>query len=191
MDSISLHPAVDNGITPGSDRLAGGTLTCLCADGPVTVALDAAPAHNHLCGCTQCWKPHGARFAMLAVVARDKLSVTANEDKLEIVNPDAVIHRYACARCGAHMYGRIEDTNHPFHGLDFVHTELSPDTGWPAPEFAAFVSSVIEGGTKPDDMDRVRGRLRELELEPYDCLSPELMDLVATHTARMAGTLNQ
>ena len=44
------------------------------------------------------------------------------------------------------MYGRIENTKHAFYGLDFVHTELSPQTGWQEPQFAAFVSSIIEAG---------------------------------------------
>lgn len=188
-NGISLHPAVDDGIKPGSDTFSGGTLACNCTQNPVTVSFDAQPAHNHLCGCTKCWKPEGARFSMLAVVPRDKISVTENEDKLEVVDPDAVIKRHACKECGAHMFGRIEDTEHPFYGLDFVHLELSRDAGWPAPEFAAFVSSVIEGGTPPEDMDKVRSRLRELHLEPYDCLSPPLMDLIATHTAKASGVL--
>jgi S-(hydroxymethyl)glutathione synthase len=71
-----------------------------------------------------------------------------------------------------------------------VHTELSKDQGWSAPEFAAFVSSIIEGGgAKPDQMGAVRSRLKELGLEPYDCLSPALMDLIATHTAKAKGVL--
>jgi S-(hydroxymethyl)glutathione synthase len=87
------------------------------------------------------------------------------------------------------MYGRIENTNHPFYGLDFIHTELSKDQGWSAPEFAAFVSSIIESGTKPDQMGVVRARLRELKLEPYDCLSPPLMDAIATRAAKQSGVL--
>ncbi len=61
--------------------------------------------------------------------------------------------------------------------------------GWEAPGFAAFVSSVIEGGTKPDQMPAIRARLKELKLEPYDCLSPPIMDLIATHTAKAKGVL--
>jgi S-(hydroxymethyl)glutathione synthase len=38
-------------------------------------------------------------------------------------------------------------------------------------------------------MGEVRQRLRELKLEPYDCLSPPLMDAIATHTAKQKGTL--
>jgi S-(hydroxymethyl)glutathione synthase len=89
------------------------------------------------------------------------------------------------------MYGRIENKDHPFYGLDFVHPELFQEAGWPAPEFAAFVSSVIEAGVDPKQMGGIRGRLKELGLEPYDCLSPPLMDAIATHAAKASGALRQ
>ena len=88
------------------------------------------------------------------------------------------------------MYGRIENKGHPFFGFDFIHTELSEEEGWAPPEFAAFVSSIIESGANPDNMGAVRARLRELGLEPYDCLSPALMDAIAIHTAKAAGVLS-
>jgi S-(hydroxymethyl)glutathione synthase len=75
------------------------------------------------------------------------------------------------------------------YGFDFIHTELSAEKGWSAPEFAAFVSSIIESGARPENMAAVRSRLRELKLEPYDCLSPPLMDLIATHIAKSKGVL--
>lgn len=181
-----IHPAVDNGIAPTQDGFAGGTLTCHCSSNPVKVKIDAQTAHNHVCGCTQCWKPEGVLFSQVAVVSRDKLSVTENADKLAIIDDTQVIQRYACKDCGVHMYGRIEDQGHPFYGLDFVHTELSDSTGWAAPGFAAFVSSVIESGTNPDDMDAIRARLTELGLAPYDALNPALMDAIATHVAKSA-----
>ena len=121
---------------------------------------------------------------------RDKVAVTKNEQKLKIVDPSATIQRYACSGCGVHMFGRIENKNHPFYGLDFVHTELSKEEGWSPPEFAAFVSSIIEaGGAKPSEMGAVRARIREIGLEPYDCLSPALMDAIATHLAKQSGKL--
>ena len=86
---------------------------------------------------------------MVAVVPRDKVTVTENADKLSIVDLNAAIQRYACKNCGVHLYGRIEDSRHPFFGLDFIHTELLPESGWSAPEFAAFVSSIIESGADP------------------------------------------
>jgi S-(hydroxymethyl)glutathione synthase len=187
--AISIHPAVDNGVTSGSLDFAGGTLVCECANNPVEVTIATQCAYNHVCGCTKCWKPAGALFSEVAVVPRDKLSVTKNADKLKVVDANAAIQRHACTECGAHMYGRIENTNHPFYGFDFIHPELSKEQGWAPPEFAAFVSSVIESGAPPDQMPAIRARLRELHLEPYDCLSPALMDAIATHAAKASGVL--
>lgn len=186
-NAISIHPAVDHGFKPAAANFSGGTLHCKCAKDPVTVSVQSQSAHNHVCGCTKCWKPQGAQFSMVAVVPRDKLSVTANAQKLAIVDANATIQRHACTGCGVHMYGRIENKAHPFYGLDFIHTELSKDSGWSPPEFAAFVSSIIESGAKPEQMGAVRARLKELKLEPYDCLSPPLMDAIATHTAKAKG----
>ncbi|HLE94368.1 MAG TPA: S-(hydroxymethyl)glutathione synthase [Sulfuricaulis sp.] len=187
---MSIHPSVDHGVKPGSANFAGGTLTCHCTSQPVTVSIKGNVAHNHACGCTKCWKPKGAAFSVVAVVGRDNLSVTSNANKLKIVDPSATIQRHACTGCGVHLYGRIENKAHPFYGLDFVHVELSKEQGWSAPEFAAFVSSIIEAGAaRPDEMAGVRKRLKELGLEPYDCLSPALMDVIAAHTAKSKGTL--
>ena len=188
--AIKLHPSVDTGVKPGVKDFKGGSLSCKCTSAPVTVTLAANVAFNHACGCSKCWKPEGAMFSVVGVVPRDKLTVSANAQKLKVVDTAAAIQRHACTGCGVHMFGRIENKGHPFYGLDFVHVELSKDKGWAAPEFAAFVSSVIEtGGAKPSEMDAVRARLKELKLEPYDALSPPLMDLIATHTAKAKGTL--
>ncbi len=187
--AISLHPSIDNGIKPGSANFAGGTLSCKCASNPVQISVKAQTAHNHACGCSKCWKPKGALFSVIEVVGRDKVSVLHGSHKLHVVDPKAAIHRHACKDCGVHMFGRIENTGHPFHGLDFVHTELSNDSGWSAPGFAAFVSSIIEQGFDPARMGEGRGRLKQLGLEPYDCLSPPLMDAIATHVAKASGAL--
>jgi len=181
--NIKIHPAMDKGFAPTADNFNGGTLQCHCSRDPVTVKIDSQTAHNHACGCSKCWKPKGALFSQVAVVSKDKLSVTHNRSKLKVIDETATIQRFACKTCGVHMYGRIEDQTHPFFGLDFVHTELSADKGWSAPEFAAFVSSIIETGTDPKDMAAIRARFTALGLESYDCLSPTLMDVIATHVA--------
>ncbi|MTH78298.1 S-(hydroxymethyl)glutathione synthase [Paracoccus aestuariivivens] len=186
---VKIHPAVDNGIKPATPGFAGGELHCKCTSNPVRVAVKSQTAHNHVCGCTKCWKPDGAVFSQIAVVGRDSVEVISGAEKLEIVNADAPIQRYRCKDCGVHMYGRIENTGHPFYGLDFVHTELSDQGGWSAPEFAAFVSSIIESGVDPSRMAGIRARLKELGLEPYDALSPPLMDAIATHIAKKSGAL--
>ena len=188
-ESIRIHPAVDQGVKPGSADFSGGTLVCKCAQNPVKVSIRGNVAYDHACGCTKCWKPSGAVFSLVAVVPRDNLTVTENADKLAMVDQTAAIQRYACKECGVHMYGRIENTKHPFHGFDFVHPELFQQSGWAPPEFAAFVSSVIESGVSPDRMAGIRGRLKQLGLEPYDCLSPPLMDAISTHVAKASGAL--
>ena len=190
MATVSIHPSVDNGVKKGEAGFAGGPLQCNCASDKVEVKVDSNVAHNHACGCTKCWKPQGAAFSVVGVVPRDKVSVTANEGKLEIVDEKATIQRHACKDCGTHMYGRIENKDHPFHGLDFIHTELSPQQGWEEPRFAAFVSSIIEGGgAQPEQMDGVRARLGEPGLPPFDALNPALMDAISAHVPRRYGVL--
>ncbi|MBV9251585.1 MAG: S-(hydroxymethyl)glutathione synthase [Acetobacteraceae bacterium] len=188
-ESVQIHPSVDQGLKSGAATFSGGTLVCKCSQNPVKIRIDGNIAYNHACGCTKCWKPAGAVFSLVAVVPRDKLHVTENEDKLQIVDSAAAIQRFACKGCGVHMYGRIENKNHPFYGFDFVHPELFQESGWPQPEFAAFVSSIIESGVNPERMGGIRGRLKQLGLEPYDCLSPPLMDAIATHVAKASGVL--
>ena len=189
MANVAIHPAVDNGTKPAKDGFAGGTLVCLCNKDPVSVAIKGQSAYNHVCGCTKCWKPKGALFSQVAAVGRDNVRVTANEAKLKIVDPNAPIQRYACRDCGVHMYGRIENRKHPLFGFDFIHTERSREQGWEPAGFAAFVSSIIESGFDPKQMGAVRSRLKQLGLEPYDCLAPGLMDFIATQNAKASGAL--
>lgn len=184
--SVHIHPSVDSGLKPGNSKFEGGTLTCRCTSQPVKVAIKAGIAHNHICGCTKCWKPSGATFSMVAVVGSDKVAVLQGADKLAVVDPSALIQRYACTACGTHMYGPVEKT-HAFKGLSFIHPELFAEAGSPPPEFAAFVSSVIEAGTDPGEMSAIRARIKQIGLEPYDCLNPPLMDALATFAFKAKG----
>lgn len=186
--TVTIHPAIDGGVKAGSPSFSGGTLVCACTDRPVKVAIKGQVAHNHACGCTKCWKPEGAKFAIVAVTGHENVTVLQNGDKLAVVDPSALIQRHACKVCGVHMYGPVE-RDHAFKGLDFIHPERFEETGWAEPGFAAFVSSIIESGVDPSEMDGVRARLRELKLEPYDCLSPALMDYIATWVAKKSGVL--
>lgn len=189
--SLAIHPSVDHQISEGTSGFEGGTLRCHCGSNPVEVKIESQVAFNHACGCTKCWKPKGALFSVVGVVPRKKVSVTENAEKLKVVDETAAIQRYACTECGTHLYGRIENGDHAFYGLDFIHTELSQDSGWEGPGFAAFVSSIIESGTPPSAMASVREALRAKGLEPYDCLSPTLMDLLATQAAKLKGAYRE
>jgi S-(hydroxymethyl)glutathione synthase len=188
MTETLLHPSIQNGLHKGDPEFAGGVLVCCCADEPVKVKVATAIAHNHACGCTKCWKPEGAAFSVVAVAPSDQVTVIENGDKLEVVDPSALIQRHACKACGTHMYGPVE-RDHAFKGLSFIHPERFEDESWPAPGFAAFVSSAIEGGVKPEEMEGIRTKLKAVGLEPYDCLSPGLMDYLATWTAKKTGVL--
>ncbi len=190
--AIALHPGIDKGFPKAAKKnFAGGTLTCNCATDPVTVKVSSQSAHNHACGCTKCWKPEGAIFSIVAVAPSDKVEVVANGHKLKVVDESALIQRHACTGCGAHMYGPVTRAGHPFEGLSFIHTELSKDKGWSPPGFAAFVSSVIEGGVPPSKMPAIRKRLKQLGLEPYDSLNPGLMDYLATCAAKKSGAYRE
>ena len=184
--SLHLHPLIDNGLTKGNDNFSGGKFHCHCSNNPVEVTIEGNVLHNHACGCSKCWKPKGALFSIVAVVPTDKLKVTANEDKLDVIDKNAAIQRYACKDCGVHLFGRIVK-DHAFKGLDFVHVELSDEKGWQEPQFAAFVSSIIEQGFPPGKMGEVREKLKKVGLEPYDALSPPLMDALSTFAAKQAG----
>ena len=187
--ATSLHPMIDCGLPIGTGAFAGGTLHCHCPSQKVEVTITGDVAHNHACGCSKCWKPDGAAFSVVAVVPVDHLKITAHEEKLHVVDEAATIQRHACRQCGVHMYGRISK-DHPFKGLDFVHVELSDQKGWQAPQFAAFVSSIIEQGHDPADMANVRSKLKAVGLEPYDVLSPPLMDAIATYVGKQSGALS-
>ena len=55
---------------------------CKCTSSPVSVSLKGDVSFNHVCGCSKCWKPEGSVFAQIAVLGRDNVKVTANEQKL-------------------------------------------------------------------------------------------------------------
>jgi len=178
-----LHPLIDNGITKGNPNFSGGKLHCLCRNNPVEVTLGGNVLHNHACGCSKCWKPAGALFAVIAVIPVDQVSVTANAQKLYIVDETATIRRNACKDCGVHMFGRIE-VDHAFKGLDFVHVELSQEKGWQEPQFAGFVSSIVEQGFNPNGIDGVEAKFKAGGLEIYNALSPPLMEALAAFAAK-------
>ena len=132
----SIHPSVDGGVKPGREGFAGGKLRCHCKTDPVEVTLGANTAFNHACGCTKCWKPEGATFAVVAVVPRDAVTVTANGQKLKIVDPSMTIQRYACTGCGVPA-SMIDETKaakpgaaQPSSSESSVWTKSSPLKAW-------------------------------------------------------------
>ena len=87
--AVSIHPSVDNGVKQGSKDFAGGTLTCKCTDRPVKVSIGAQVAHNHVCGCTQCWRPKGVLFSHRST--RIHALVAALPDALNCSQRDTIL----------------------------------------------------------------------------------------------------
>lgn len=183
-DLPSLHPALP--LAPGgasADRV--GRLRCLCEEDAVEVQVETPAVHSHLCGCTQCWKPAGALFALTAIVPADAVKTVANGGKLAPVDATRAILRHACSVCGAHLFGEVPGADHHFHGLAFIHPELGKGA-IPPPEFAGFVSSVIEGGISPTRMVAIRNALAAHGIAACDAFSPEIMDLIAWHRVKLS-----
>ena len=107
--TVKIHPAVDNGVKAGTPGFAGGTLTCKCTTDPVKVSIEGDVLFNHVCGCSQCWRPAGTLFSMIAVVPTPKVKVIANGQKLKVVDPSKTIQRNACTVCGVHLHGPISN----------------------------------------------------------------------------------
>jgi S-(hydroxymethyl)glutathione synthase len=182
---VALHPAIDNRVPWPDTTVTEATLTCLCATDQVEVKVIRSIYHNHLCGCSKCWKPSGALFAQTAVVSSDGLTIVANRQKLHVVDPAQSIRRHACQECGAHIYGDVSDVDHHFYGLCFVHPELAADTPCGPPEFAGFVSSLIEAGTDPSLMEAIRRQLHLSGIPAFDGFSTEIMDIIAWHRRKL------
>ena len=87
---------------------------------------------------------------------------------------------------GGAMIGTVEAPDHHFYGITFVHPELSTTRIAGRPEFAGFVSSIIESGTNASSMEAVRSELTAAGIDPYDAFSPEIMDIIAFHRVKIA-----
>lgn len=184
---VSLHPCVDATAETVTSTNTRNILHCNCVGAQVEVEWIGPVYHNHLCGCSKCWKPEGAVFAQTAVVTSGTFRVSLHGEKLAVVDEGQSIRRHACKDCGAHMYGSVGDRNHHFYGLIFIHPELAPEPICGLPEFAGFVSSIIETGTSPSLMAAIRNRLAALGLPSFDAFSPELMDIIAWHKVKLRG----
>lgn len=178
-----LHPAIEAKqrlVAPSADVF----LRCKCTEATIEARIDGPIFHTHLCGCSQCWKPDKALFALIAMSPAGSVEITRHPEKLEVVDPSTAIRRQACAECGVHVLGTVAEPDHHFFGLEFVHPELIEGPSQ-KPEFAGFVSSVIETGASPSEMNAVRRKLQALGIPAYDVFSPELMDLISWHRVKI------
>jgi len=184
---VSLHPSISDRSNEVKVDFSGATLKCQCEINPVEVQLKENVAHNHLCGCSKCWKPEGSLFSQVAVAPKETVLIVSNKDKLSIIDDSQSIKRHACKECGTHMVGKVIDPEHHFYDISFVHPELVVGEKLGAPTFAAFVSSIIESGACPSEMEAVRESLNNINIPAYDAFTPELMDIIAWHKVKLAN----
>ena len=169
MADISIHPAVD-GAEACRQGFRGRHAALPLRDRPVEVASPRSARITTCAGARSAGSRRGA-VRQVAVVPSDKVRVTENGDKLAIVNPNALILRHACRACGVHMHGPVERPKHPFTGLVFIHTERAGDGLGSRPGSPR--SSRRSSSRAPCPIRWPGpGRLKELGLQPYDCLSP-------------------
>ena len=157
--AVSIHPSVDGGVESRARKTSpGGSWRGGYADEPSDWQLIPNPPTTTY-ELRQMLEPAGASFSIIAVVPRDKLAVTAKADKLKIV--DAVPRSSAMhARTAEFTFTAVSRMRSIRFMARVIHTELSPDTGWSEPTFAAFVSSIIESGADPANQGAVRSRLK-------------------------------
>ena len=179
--SVELHPLIDGGVDHAVANPSGGILSCRCAEQPVRVEVATEIGQVCVCGCPNCWKPAGAKLAIVSLALREGVAVADNGEKLTVVDETAPIRRHQCSECGVHLFGRVDDMDHPFHGVDLIHPELFNRTIAPVPGFALFVALLGEAGRDDGAVEMVRTRLRELGIIPHDYLSPALMEVLGRH----------
>jgi S-(hydroxymethyl)glutathione synthase len=163
-------------------------LYCYYPSKKVEISITGNILHNYICGYSKSWKLAGTLFSVVGVITIDIIKVTANRNKLDIIDKSTAIQYYTCKQCSIHLFGYIEK-EHAFKGLDFIHVELSDEKGWQEPQFTAFVSLIIEQGFDPKGMIDVRSIFKYIGLETFDMLSPPLMDTLSTFTAKQAMKL--
>ena len=88
------------------------------------------------------------------------------------------------------MVGTVADPEHHFFGLVFVHPERARDEAASRPEFAGFVSSLVETGRHASRMEAVRDALSTAGIPAYDAFSPEIMDIIGYHKRKIASTIS-
>src|SRR5260370_27036835 len=106
--TVKIHPSVDNGVKAGDSSFAGGTLTCKCTTDPVKVTIKSNVLFNHVCGCSQCWRPAGSLFSMIAGGPSHKGGVVANSQKLKSVDSSENISSHTCTAYRVHNHGPIK-----------------------------------------------------------------------------------
>lgn len=117
---------------------------CFCGAVHYAVADEFAYAMN--CHCSQCRRTTGSAFKPMAGIERDKLAVTAGQDKLLIHGLERCNNTH-CRLCGSLLYSVVRDGA-------WVHVAMGTLVDTPAirPTHHIFVGSKAPWFTITDDL---------------------------------------
>ena len=135
------------GPTQSGHRLLAGK--CLCGAVQYAVADEFVYAAN--CHCSNCRRTTGSAFKPFAGIARDRLRLTAGEDRLLIMG-DADNNDTHCGTCGSLLYSVVRDGA-------FVHVAMGTLTDAPTirPSMHIFVGSKAPWFEITDDLPQHDG----------------------------------
>ena len=189
MAEITIHPAVDEGVKPGAKDFAGGTLRCHCATDPVEVRITGMRAQPRVRLHEVLEAEGGAVLAGGGRPARqgagDQERRQAEGGRPERADPAPRLPRVRRAHARP---GRAR-RNIPSPGWSSSTPSCRRNRAGRPPDFAAFVSSIIESGDRAREDGRDPRAAEGAGPAPYDWLSPGLMDYIATYTAKASGVL--
>ena len=122
---------------------------CMCRT--VRYAVDDAFLYAANCHCSNCRRTTGSAFKPFAGIARDRLRITAGEDRLLIVG-DANNNDTHCGACGSLLYSVVRDGT-------FVHVAMGTLVDDPAirPSMHIFAGSKAPWFTIADGLPQHDG----------------------------------
>ena len=186
--AVSIHPSVDNGIKPGATDFAGGTLRLQVRERPGRRSRSTRrPRTTTRAAARKCWKPEGA-----AVLGRRRRAARQGERHRERGQAQGRRRQRHDPAPRLHRLRRAHVRPHREQEAPVLRPGLRPHRAVAATRLVGAARSPrsCRRSSSPAPTRRkmgdVRGRLRELGLEPYDCLSPPLMDALATRRAARA-----
>lgn len=123
-----------------------GSLAGKCFCGAVHYAVTNEFAYAMNCHCSQCRRTTGSAFKPMAGIERDKLVVTAGQDKLLIHGRERCNNTH-CRLCGSLLYSVVRDGA-------WVHVAMGTLVDTPAirPTHHIFVGSKAPWFTITDDL---------------------------------------
>jgi S-(hydroxymethyl)glutathione synthase len=103
-------------------------------------------------------------------------------EKLTIIDASTTIQHHACSACGVPMFGRIENSSYPLYGLKLCTPNCQPPAAGRHHSSPPLCRPSLSRMPIPRTCLRCARASRNWGWN--HCLSPTLMDAIATHMAK-------